>query len=131
MASGSAVSRVAAPTAATAVATTALAVAVNYATGEHNSWWMWVAVAGLTAVMFGSSVWLYRRQAPMDPTAEGAVSHDPPADGVVLNDIQAKGVRIEGVEATGTGVQMSQARVRQNIDISNVKAGKQEPPGPS
>lgn len=58
----SVLTRVIAPTAASAVITTALAVAINYATGHDAPWWQWLVVAALTFAQFLAWLWLYKRQ---------------------------------------------------------------------
>jgi hypothetical protein len=73
--SGSA-ARMIAPAVAGALVSTGLAVVVNLATGG-GPWWLWVAVAVLTAAGCGASLWLYQRQSsPTGPsvTASGAGS---------------------------------------------------------
>ncbi|MGW0252695.1 hypothetical protein ACWDYH_39340 [Nocardia goodfellowii] len=49
--------QVAVPTAATAVLSSALAVAVNIATGGDHSVWAWGAVVVLTVAVFAVSLW--------------------------------------------------------------------------
>ncbi|MEU4418574.1 hypothetical protein [Nocardia salmonicida] len=54
--------RVFVPTAASAIITTALAVAVNFATGQDAPWWQWLIVAALTFAQYLVWLWLYKRQ---------------------------------------------------------------------
>jgi hypothetical protein len=54
--------RIVAPTLATAVVTSGLAVAVNLATEWKTEVWAWLVVAGLTVLSFVATLWLYRRQ---------------------------------------------------------------------
>ncbi|WP_278265282.1 hypothetical protein [Nocardia sp. AG03] len=70
----SVLTRVIAPTAASAIITTALAVAINYATGSDAPWWQWLVVAALTFAQFLAWLWLYKRQnseSGTDATATG------------------------------------------------------------
>ncbi|WP_218721617.1 hypothetical protein [Nocardia sp. MH4] len=66
--------RVVVPTALVALAGTALAVAINKATGSDAQWWWWLIVAALTVAWFGASLFLYLRQSaatPSGPVATG------------------------------------------------------------
>ncbi|WP_066903859.1 hypothetical protein [Millisia brevis] len=81
MADGSVIRQVLAPTAVTALTTSALTVMINLATSGEYQPWSWVAVAALTAVSFGASMWLHRRQSgtatdpPDRPTGGGTHVH--------------------------------------------------------
>ncbi|WP_157115173.1 hypothetical protein [Nocardia niwae] len=105
------------PTAATAVLSTGLAVAVNYATGGGRSVWMWLAVAVLTVGVFATSLWMQRAQSsPVAPE---------PASGIELGDVRAGGgLRAEGVRAPGTGVRVSKGRFGGDLDFKDIDAGR-------
>ncbi|MEU7221145.1 hypothetical protein [Nocardia iowensis] len=124
MADDSMVRRVAAPTAMTAVVSTALAVVVNLATSSVESRWLWVAVAVLTVVGFVASLWLYRR-------SDHSPQPDRPPVGVDLGTVKARGFRIQGVRSTGDGVRLGKGRFRRDVDITDVAAGAGEGPDPS
>lgn len=64
MARGSAVRRVAAPTVASGITTTALAIMINIATDGRYGVWAWVAVGVLTLVTLVLTLWLNSRQDP-------------------------------------------------------------------
>lgn len=116
MASWQTVSRVVVPTAVTAVMSTGLAVAVNYATGGDHSAWMWAAVSALTVGCFGASLWLAVRQtSPVAPE---------PTSGVDLSDVKAGGLRIRGVRAAGTGVKVRKGSFRGDVDVSDIDGGR-------
>ncbi|MEV6276273.1 hypothetical protein [Nocardia sp. NPDC051832] len=121
---GSALARVAAPTATTAVVTTALAIAVNLATGQQHSVWLWVAVGGLTLAMFGTSMWLHHRQTEQPEPAP------PPATGVELEAVRGRTIDISDVRSTGTGARIADAQVLEDIKISGIRAGQPESPHP-
>ncbi|MQY30687.1 ATP-binding protein [Nocardia aurantia] len=53
-----------APIFATAICTTGLAVAVNYATSVDRSIWLWPIVVGLTLLAVAATVWQHRGQLP-------------------------------------------------------------------
>ncbi|MFF5034493.1 hypothetical protein [Nocardia salmonicida] len=92
------VRRVAVPTGVTAVVTTGLAVAVNYATGGDHSMWAWVAVAVLTVAAFGTSLWLQFAAQPSAPAPE-------PMPGMDVEDASAgRDMRFGQVHGTGPGV---------------------------
>lgn len=55
-----------APVLLSAVATAGLGVAINYATEWKTSFWAWAAVAVITVLVAGATLWLVRRQAGRD-----------------------------------------------------------------
>ncbi|MFR9773176.1 hypothetical protein [Nocardia sp. SC052] len=116
MFSGQTVSRVVAPTALTALLSTGLAVAVNYATGGGHSVWVWVAVAVLTAGVFAASLWMQLAQSSADSQ---------PARGVFLRKIKSGGgFRADGVRAPGTGVEVDKGRFGGDLEFKNIDAGQ-------
>lgn len=123
MPTGSVVSRVAAPTGVTAGVTTILAVAVNLATNNAHSVWLWVAVVVLTVSSFGASMWLHRRQSQGDgPVLPG---------GVDLSDVHGAALKIDTVRSPGTGVKVEKGKFGGDIDIRDVTAGGEPSPDPS
>lgn len=72
MTSRSAAARVLAPTIGVAVATTAIAVLINFATDRKTSVVLWLAVVAATALCAGCSYWLYRRQSSAEEQAASA-----------------------------------------------------------
>ncbi|MFC9898384.1 hypothetical protein ACFVMC_32235 [Nocardia sp. NPDC127579] len=111
-----ALSRIAAPTAATALVSTGLAIVVNLATGSIDSVWLWLAVAALTALSFGVSLWLHSRQ----PAAA-------PAGGIVLHDVEGAGVTAKNIRSTGTGAEITGGRFTGDLTFDGITAG--EDPG--
>ncbi|MFD3458394.1 hypothetical protein ACFWVM_01680 [Nocardia fluminea] len=71
--SNSVLTRVIAPTAASAIITTALAIAINFATGGDAPRWQWLVVATLTFAQFLTWLWLYKRQNSTSATNATAV----------------------------------------------------------
>lgn len=63
--------RTVAPTVATALVGSAVAVVVNLATEWKTNWWAWLAVVVLTVLSGGVSVLLYRQQAYTQPPPGG------------------------------------------------------------
>lgn len=115
MVSGRTLSRVVAPTAVTAVMTTGLAVAVNYATGGDHSMWTWTAVGVLTVGAFAASMWLQHVQATPSPE---------PAVGMVLRNVKSGGgLRVKGIRASGTGVRAHKVRSRGDMSFEDIDAG--------
>ena len=55
------------PALLSAVATAGLGVAINFATEWKTSFWAWAAVAVITALVAGATLWLARRQVSRDP----------------------------------------------------------------
>ncbi|MEV0360258.1 hypothetical protein AB0H71_29805 [Nocardia sp. NPDC050697] len=95
-----AVRKVAVPTAATAVVSSGLAVAVNVAT-DGGAVWAWVAVAMLTVAAFATSLWL---QLAAQPPAPAPVL-PPPAVGIDVEDASAgRDMRFGQVRGPGPGV---------------------------
>ncbi len=114
--SGQTVSRVIAPTAVTAVLSTGLAIAVNYATGGDHSVWMWVAVAVLTVGVFAASLWMQLAQSSANPQS---------ARGVFLRKVKSRGgLRAEGVRAPGTGVEVDGGRFGGDLEFKDIDAGR-------
>jgi len=71
VARGSMVRRVALPTVASGIVTTALAIAINVATDGRYGVWAWVAVGALTIATLVVSLWLNARQNPSpDPVPD-------------------------------------------------------------
>lgn len=72
--------RVVAPTVATAMVSSAVAISVNFATEWKHNLWAWLAVLVLTAIGGGVALWLEHRQS--------SVMSKPPLDcvGPVVND---------------------------------------------
>ncbi|WP_063010643.1 hypothetical protein [Nocardia nova] len=117
VASRQTLSRVVAPTAVTAVMTTALAVAVNYATGGDHSVWTWVAVAALTGGVFAASLWLQRGQ-----SVPGAAQE--PLVGVDLQNVRAgKALRVKGVRGSGAGVRARRVRSGGDMSFEDIDTG--------
>lgn len=65
------VRRVWGPTLLTAATSTAIAIAVNFATDSKTNSWAWIAVAALTVLAFIGSLWLHRRQQIGQEPAKG------------------------------------------------------------
>ncbi|MFC8529248.1 hypothetical protein [Nocardia sp. NPDC057227] len=104
------------PTAATALVTTGLAVAVNYATGG-GAVWVWMAVAVLTVAAFGASLWL-QFAAP----AAGAVE---PVAGVDLRNVKSGGrMGFEKIRAPGVGVRARRVRSKGDMSFEDIEAGR-------
>ncbi len=122
--SGSRVRAVALRTGATAVVSTGLAVAVNYATGAAHSLWPWVAVVGLTVASFVIALEQSSRE-----TAQSAFSREP-AKGVELHNVTARGFRARHVKSSGTGVTAVDSHFVENVDVENVTAGHGDAPHP-
>ncbi|WP_327113960.1 hypothetical protein OHB12_33025 [Nocardia sp. NBC_01730] len=117
MTSGRVLARVAVPTAVTAVMSTGLAVAVNYATGGDHSLWMWIAVAVLTVGVFAASLWT---QSAQYPTTGG----DPAARGILLRKIKSQGgLRADGVRSTGTAVEVDGGHFGGDMEFKNITGG--------
>ncbi|MGW6122366.1 hypothetical protein ACWFRF_25185 [Nocardia sp. NPDC055165] len=115
--SGQTLSRVVALTATTALMTTGLAVAVNYATGGDHSVWMWVAVVVLTIGVFGASLWAQSGQSTPAAASE-------PAIGVNLRNVKAGGaLRVKGIRAPGAGVRARKVRSEGDMSFENIDAG--------
>ncbi|MEU1548966.1 hypothetical protein [Nocardia sp. NPDC005745] len=122
--SGQTLSRVALPTAATAATSTALAAAVNYATGSDHSAWTWVAVVVLTVGVFAASLWVQRGQSTPPPESE-------PAVGVDLRDVKAgRALRVRGIRATGTGVRARRVRSGGDMTFEDIHSGRDDTPRP-
>jgi len=71
--------RVAAPTIATAVVSSGVAIVINLATEWKTNIWAWAAVAALTLVAAALSLWLARRpdtSAPPGVSMSGSVGRD-------------------------------------------------------
>lgn len=120
--------RVVVPTAATAGLSTALAVAINVATGGGHSVWAWVAVAVLTVGVFVVSLWLHHNQSSAVPAAPAPE----PALGIDLSDLQTPGgMSAEGVHSTGTAVKIDKGRFGGGLVFKNIRAGHGDvPPHP-
>ncbi len=118
MVAGQTWSRIVLPTAATAVMTTGLAVAVNYATGGDHSVWMWVAVGVLTVGVFAASLWVQRGQSA--PSRE-------PAAGVDLRNVKAgRALRVNGIRAAGTGVRARKVRSGSDMTFEDIHTGRDD-----
>ncbi|MGV9336957.1 hypothetical protein [Nocardia sp. NPDC003726] len=109
-----AVRRVAVPTGVTAVVTTGLAVAVNYATGGDHAAWAWVAVAVLTVAAFGTSLWLQLAAQPPAPVPE-------PVAGIDIEDASAvRDMRFGQVHGPGPGVRGRRLQAGRDMTFDNV-----------
>ena len=64
--------KVALPMLATAVITSAIAVAVTYATAWRDNLWAWIVVVVLTLASGGIALWLYQQQSEADEQASAA-----------------------------------------------------------
>lgn len=120
MAPGQTLSRVILPTAATAVMTTGLAVAVNYATGGDHSVWTWVAVVVLTVGVFAASLWVQSGQNTPPPGRQ-------PVVGVDLRNVKAgRALRVKGIRATGTGVRARRVRSGGDMSFEDIHPGRDD-----
>ncbi|WP_431957989.1 hypothetical protein [Nocardia lijiangensis] len=124
MSSGQTLLRVVLPTAVTAVLTTGLAVAVNYATGGDHSVWAWVAVVVLTVGVFAASLWVQRGQSTPATDRELAI-------GVDLRNVKTKrGLLVKGVRSTGTGVRARRIRSGGDMSFEDIDTGRDNPTHP-
>ncbi|MGV9540167.1 hypothetical protein [Nocardia beijingensis] len=113
-----AVRRVAVPTAVTAVFSTGLAVAVNYATGGDHSVWMWAAVAVLTVAAFVGSLWMQLAAGPPSAGAELV-------PGVDLRNVKSGGrMGFKGIRAPGVGVRARKVQSGQDMSFEDIDAGR-------
>lgn len=101
--------KVAVPTAATAVVTSGLAVAVNVAT-DGGAVWAWVAVAVLTAAAFAASLWLQLAAQPPAPAAESV-------GGIDVEDAHA-GKNMRFGKVSGPGVRVRGRRLEAGEDMT-------------
>ncbi|WP_405180924.1 hypothetical protein OG225_06970 [Nocardia sp. NBC_01377] len=109
-------SRVVAPTAVTAVLSTALAVAVNIATGG-GPWWVWALVAVLTVAVFAVSLWIQL-------TGSAPAAGTPPVAGVDLRNARSDGaMRFEGIRAPGPAVRARDLASKGDMSFKDLDAG--------
>ncbi|MEV6072047.1 hypothetical protein AB0L82_36375 [Nocardia sp. NPDC052001] len=118
----SAIARIAAPTAATALVTTALAIAINLATDGEHSPWLWAGVGALTLTSFALSMWLHHRQNGSAPTE--------PARGLVLTDVEAAGMETGNIRSEATGAEIRKSTFTRDLKFGDITAGPEHPPTP-
>lgn len=117
VASGQTLSRVVAPTAVTAVLSTGLAVAINYATGGDHSGWMWVAVGALTVGVFAAALWVQHAQ---------STAGEQPRAGVDLRNVRAgRALRVKQVRG---GVRARGVRSGGDMSFEDIDAGRDDTP---
>jgi len=112
---GQTLSRAGLHTAAGALVSTGLGVAVNLATSDSYSGWVWVAVGVLTLAVFGVSLWAQHNQASSTP--ESAV-------GVDLGNVKAQSFRARNVRAPGTALRIRRGRFSGDMDIEDIQSGR-------
>ncbi len=116
-----AITRIAAPTAATAIVTTTLAIVVNLATGSVHSIWLWAAVAVLTLLSFAVSMWLHH---------QNAASPTEPARGLRLTRSKARNVNIGNVRSPGDGIDITRSKLLGDLTAGDITTGPDQPPTP-
>jgi len=87
VAEGSVARRVIAPTVATAVVTSGIAIVINLATDWKTNPWAWLAVVVLTAATAGVALWLNKAQEPPAPASlDRSVTGDVSNSTVITGD---------------------------------------------
>lgn len=110
---GQTLSRAGLHTAAGALVSTGLGIAVNLATSSTYSGWVWVAVGVLTVGVFGVSLWAQHNQSAVSSAGEFDL-------GVVD---AGRNLRFQNVRPRG-GFRIRKARSGQDMEFRDIEPGR-------